>query len=73
MSHFVFPLTEREPINTSAGLCKIRNKEKKKLNSRNLHNLVKHMSKLMNLNYRKHTMPNTEPGITNKLPSNLYL
>lgn len=29
MSHFVFPLTEREPINTSAGLCKIRNKEKK--------------------------------------------
>lgn len=71
MSHFVFPLTDREPINTSAGLCKIM--KEKKLNSRNLHNLVKHMLKLMNLNYRKHPMPNREPGITNKLPSNLYL
>lgn len=31
MSHFVFPLTEREPINTSAGLYKIMKQRKKKI------------------------------------------
>lgn len=52
MSHFVFPLTEREPINTSAGLWK-KMKIKLKINCKNLHNLVEHMLKLMNHQLRK--------------------